>query len=824
MKPAASSAGTLRKIFLTPIPIPPPLKRAFWAAAFVVLYIKIFFVSGSMPARAELESSWHLALEYAALHGIPHGSWILHSFGPLGYLASDSSMAVFAPARVLFAWCWTFLICTAIFEIGRLTGPRIKLLLILAAFFIFNQVNAYDHEIQPLTLVLYGVYRVLEPGASSWLKEALLAAVIGILICMKFSFFMFGTGLLAVLVLVRLAERDFGGAARLAFLFAAALAGVWMLSGQRLQDLAPWITDNMDFSAGYLSSAGMKGNPLVLRLCLAAAGLFGALLLMLAGRLRPGPRARGFLVVLAGLMVWKWKHGFVRADLHTLYFSRMMLTAASLLYLPYFYPRLEERAAKFFHHAVYVGIVGLCLAAGHLQLPYRFLPVRDNVVAPFLWKLDMFSRSVTGKKMDSFGRTECLSVEDCTLPEIRKRVGTETINAMNYDQSLLIMNALNYRPSPMVQSFDTLTPKTLARDLEFYRGPLAPRFVALHVSTLDGRLPSEDDALVLPYLFQHYVPVLRESKFLLFEKSGGPDTAWPATETLLKTRVTFRQILDLTAWNGRPLWIKARFKRSPRGKLRLWAFRAVPPQICVKSGSSAYLLYRLVPGISSEGFLLNPMLETNKDAANLIHPERWKKADKIYFEAMGGERDFEPEIEVEIDALKEGWINEAEWRRAEEVRQRRTLEKVFGPGPLQVEAARPLEEGELWDYPAVLAFPPTTIRVPVPSGMHFLEGGFGMMKESYRGGNASDGVRFIVEVEDGAGKCRRVLDRIINPHAFTAARWQSHYLVKLDPAVDKNIVLKTDPGPAGNSKADFAVWTKMKFKSDVPKRWQYLYV
>ena len=110
------------------------------------------------------------------------------------------------------------------------------------------------------------------------------------------------------------------------------------------------------------------------------------------------------------------------------------------------------------------------------------------------------------------------------LSRIAQRVGHSSIDVFNYRQGVALLNDLNYRPRPVIQGYTAYTPDLLRANLDFYRSASRPSYVLFSLETIDGRFPTLDDALLLPYILENYQPVLAEHRFLLMDvRQGRPE-------------------------------------------------------------------------------------------------------------------------------------------------------------------------------------------------------------------------------------------------------------------------------------------------------------
>src|SRR5262249_42870881 len=104
------------------------------------------------------------------------------------------------------------------------------------------------------------------------------------------------------------------------------------------------------------------------------------------------------------------------------------------------------------------------------------------------------------------------------LPRVRARVGDDPVDMVSREQGVVLLNRLNYRPRPVLQSYSTFTPFLQSAHADFFRGPRAPEYVLFSLGPIDGRLPTLEDGPALVELIQRYRPVLEEESYLLLQR------------------------------------------------------------------------------------------------------------------------------------------------------------------------------------------------------------------------------------------------------------------------------------------------------------------
>src|SRR5262249_34455668 len=102
-----------------------------------------------------------------------------------------------------------------------------------------------------------------------------------------------------------------------------------------------------------------------------------------------------------------------------------------------------------------------------------------------------------------------------SLPRIKACVGAATVDMISYEQGLVFINQMNWRPRPVFQSYYACTPWLIAANAQFFQGPRAPEYLIFKFQTIDRRMPTLEDSGALVQVFHHYQPVLVEKGCLL---------------------------------------------------------------------------------------------------------------------------------------------------------------------------------------------------------------------------------------------------------------------------------------------------------------------
>ena len=259
--------------------------------------------------------SWIAALAYAAHHGLDFGEQVVWSFGPLGFLSTWGGPALYYGD--VFTAAWLFAALIQLLLAGTLLAALRRSLPLALAMVVAVLILALASE-RPTALGFAWCALALARGddpprdaAARWFPVAI-GVLTGIGLLGKLNE---GAGLLALAVIALAAiPRRRDALAFIGTLLATALAG-WVLSGQPLGGVWPYLRYGVEVIAGYADAMGTSNSSL--GWTYVAAALLAALALALAWAATRDarPRRRWCLLALCAVYLGvHFKESFVRQD------------------------------------------------------------------------------------------------------------------------------------------------------------------------------------------------------------------------------------------------------------------------------------------------------------------------------------------------------------------------------------------------------------------------------------------------------------------------------------------------------------------------------
>src|SRR5262249_19574111 len=153
---------------------------------------------------------------------------------------------------------------------------------------------------------------------------------------------------------------------------------------------------------------------------------------------------------------FQWKHGFVRQDIHQIFFFTITLLCPFLF--PALFPEYRwGRGPRF----VLAACAVLLSAAGTLFVyqtalnlpPKGFLASRADLCLDHArWALRL------GSLKDRLERHKEEMARRFALPQITARVRGASVDTFSYEQGVLLLNGLNWTPRPIFQGYSAYTP------------------------------------------------------------------------------------------------------------------------------------------------------------------------------------------------------------------------------------------------------------------------------------------------------------------------------------------------------------------------------
>lgn len=577
--------------------------------------------------------------------------------------------------------------------------------------------------------------------------------------------------------------------------------GGWMAAGQQLRDLPGYFQALFALTAGYNATMGLEPTPAMLRAGLTLAGLFSLALFTSALVARTNPRRLLLLLYFAFFGFLQWKHGFVRADGHVYMFFGFVAVAAPLLQMATWTIDPPARDRRKIAWSASMSLSAFLIAA---VATISFSPRRaGELLAAVPARLELNLRYLASPEKTKRAREIELKHQRqlAELSDVRRDVGKSSIDFFGYEQGILLLNELNYRPRPMGGgSFNVYHPHLQRLNAKFMADAgRRPEFFLLKLQTIDGRLAAADDPLTLQSLLAFYQPVRAQRDYVLLEKKTAAEA--PVSRQLEPRTIPIGEWLDVPeVGEDELLLFSVDVGSSFAGYLGGIASR--PPLLTFEveaEGAKGKVIetFRLAPLSARVPVLLSPLLENTSDFISLYgNGSIPKKVRRIRLNAPKGgfakSATFSFSALPKPPAVADGVSAEIGDYLALPLSNRPPLALVTQQTGIT----------ELFGEPIALVHAPGSIAFPVQQNDQQFIFSFGIMPQAYDPGE-TDGVEFVVEYLRDGQPPQRLFSRLLQPRTSVADRGMQSARAFFPPQVSSGVVrVRTERGPAGNGAWD----------------------
>lgn len=577
------------------------------AAAFsVALWLQLFSFPIAVVSPA-LDSSWAASLVYFAERGVQFGHDVIFSYGPLGYLVSESYIGTkISSARIVWTFAApTMLTIVAVTAIAHLSwrwriATALYMLLFFRADLSIDSFYFFAAFAIALLLLRYGIHTPTTNTAG---------ALFGVISLIKVSYLLASVSALLPVLLFYGARRAAAAAGILLASFATGFLLAWGLTGQALANLPAFLAAWSQVASGYKEAMGL---PVANLWVLITGGVCLAVAIALCTSLVLRRRASHGLaagVLLAAATYLAWNRGFIRADDHVTHFFSVVPPLASLAVTLENQQRRKSLAQQIALALLFAtGVAGVC--AQHNSNVTRSVAEfagRSFRATYALLRLPAIEPSLQTQFAEQTQRL--------ALPRVKQEVGSARVDVFGYEQGIAIINALNYTPRFAFQSYSAYTQDLSAANAAFYASPAAPEYVLMKVQTIDDRYPAGDDSLALLEVMKRYEPLFEEGGYWLWRRSNLSRAF--ALRKMARPQIHFGDELDLP--DSAPVLLDFRFRKSITGRFFNLLYKPPVMSLRIRGAAGDVHRYRLIPSMATSALIVSPEM---RDAADLVNLER----------------------------------------------------------------------------------------------------------------------------------------------------------------------------------------------------------
>jgi hypothetical protein len=564
-----------------------------------------------------LDASWDRSLQVAVTGGAVFGRDILFTYGPLGYLLTRS------PVSKVNLLLYDFFIMASLLSVYRRLLPsplRLeRAILVLAVAIITN----HGLEVGPAgILFIIAGYWLWRLYASDSLVIPLAGSLVAsvLLFFSKVNFGLLMIGLIPGYSLGLLVCR--GDWRRAAWLAAGFALLVWSGSICWQVEVNGYLRASLEMITGYTEAMFFSLSARSLDFVAAASLTLAVIAAALASLKTTAWQEWMMACPLVMLTAWLlFKNGFVRADA---YHVPTFLSSLPLL--------LAVWSVAVGGSRIVTTLLTLSVLCGVVQLEALY-----SSLGSFSWTPLRYARGVCvtpwRQNSQQLGAELRARWPELTFPEaMRSAIGKSSVSVMPLDlASLAILNGLNLKERPVLQSYLAYTSWLDAQNARFLASSKASDFILYMTDSsgdIDNRPTAWNESMTKRALIQNYTPCLdfrrqeplesATENLVVLRRSADARLYEPISTN--KVTLALDQPLDIPAsTNYEFLWLEA--ARTPRGQLA--AFLSQPAEMTVEyeysDGTSRR--YRAILPILKTGVLINYRIESADEI------RRWLAAD-----------------------------------------------------------------------------------------------------------------------------------------------------------------------------------------------------
>lgn len=205
---------------------------------------------------------------------------------------------------------------------------------------------------------------------------------------------------------------------------------------------------------------------------------------------------------------------------------------------------------------------------------------------------------------------------------IKKEIGDASVDIIPWESSLLILNKLNYKPRPIIQSYQAYNQTLDKINEEQYDWQDAPEYVMYSMNSIDQHYNFFDDTYLKKALYRRYYIADRftcnKEEIILFRRMNIRKQL-----NFVKVASGERAINDTIyiPASKYPLMVKIKMKYSWFGEFQKTVLRTPYSEIELQMNDSSRVTYQTATSILEGGVLIDRYVNTRGDAVSYFNRE-----------------------------------------------------------------------------------------------------------------------------------------------------------------------------------------------------------
>ena len=780
----------------------PARRRATENALVFLLLVAALLKYPNYPA-AELDLSWAMVLDYAFRNSLQFGRDVVFTFGPLGFVYANTYTGLHFVSLVVVQIIFDSA-CAAVIILNSVGLSGIRRL-VYYGFFTLLMFGSVDSQVA-IVILLAGMELIRRSDQHWRTGSTLLVVFLAFLAQIKFTYLILAGIAVAATCLASFIQgrRRTGVLALLWFL--GSFLGIWMASNQSLLALTDYLQNSRQISQGFNAAMGLHTPPRAFFLALVIlAGLSIYMLIYLVSDYRKTTRwiRAGWVVIF---LFFLWKQGFVRSDGHMLVFF-----IGALLPVVAFPALLDDSGRWRPFVQILLIAVGLTAILGirflEKEFGWRDMLAKSCALAEVRNKLVRHCdfASSPAALQSSYKARLIGEKNKIPLPRSQATIGQATLDVIGHQQAVALYYGFNYHPRPVFQSYAVFNAFLARLNEAYYRSPRAPEFVLFKLQTIDNRLPTLDDSLILRSLPFRYEYLHPEKGFLLWRRREHPQLPDGEPAALLRSEsLRINQPFPFQELADKRLWAEIAIRPSLFGRLRNAIYKLPVVELKLEDTSGRTWGSRLPHAQAEAGFILNPMILEQSDylcfavgvMTKRVHAltVAVDKEDERFFLNKATIRLFELPPAPEMSGACE---------------DPRMLFWMFNSIPETHKASLPLAHVQIGDKDTMLMHAPSEMVFAFPEGAKAVTGQFGYIPAAYQGLARTDGAIFQILWSNGVDNIE-LFRRRLDPLHLAADRGLQAFNVDITQLSGGELILKVDPGI--NANWDWTTWAEIEIR------------
>ena len=450
----------------------------------------VYPVPLSQPLWMSLDPSWGIALNYASINNLVWGEEISFTYGPLSYLTTrigwghNKFVILFYDLFVLVNYFFIFY-----FSVSKTKNKLITILSIVSICIIFPTWSGYAGTLILMAFLIFWIKLSID-------EPKIFYYVFQIIIVTLAFFIKFNTGLIALpfflsgLIYNFIIHKE----KKIYFVLFALIPFILIILFSNLLNvsLLPYIKSGLEMIKGYNQIMYLENS--IHNSIIHACILLGLVLLITLINLNVFDKEKWFknlvILFLTGSSFFiLYKQTFTRADGHV------------------------------FDFFIFVPILILCNIDLHFNTQKRYLKILFIVVLLIPFKFLIFDNEREIEITTKLPKTTYLSGFNAFTPtsgmhlipntsqfpqNVLNKIGNQTVDIFPWNIQLLLLNNLNYKPRPVIQSYTAYTSYLEEMNFQHYNSNKAPEFVVYDLASIDGRYAFFDEPKVNLALTKNY--------------------------------------------------------------------------------------------------------------------------------------------------------------------------------------------------------------------------------------------------------------------------------------------------------------------------------